>query len=774
MQIVRLLLSLLGGVGLTCAHAQKHPFNVRDDIEMWRFSSPHSEPSDPATSVAKTSPDGRYAAIVTTCGVLKTDLVESRITVFDLREVAGFLHKPGTEPPTARVIASVSSYPHHVETEAYAPVIKDLLWSPDGRTLFFRIENMEGNFQLCMAQVDRSNFHCLTPASETVDHFDLLKDKIVFSAGDPGVHLVDPGRRINRDAVDVTGARLQEVLFPNEVAAHSAALYRLYVLDLTNPRHPIRAVPKYTLLNIPFLSAVYPFKASPDGQSLIDLEPVASVPESWTHYATAPGAEHLRLTGNNDARLFRADNILRPLQYTLIDLKTGKMTPLLNAPNARSLGFTGDRNQIAWSEDGKHVVVTNTFLSESEVQVPCDAAVVDLKTLNSDCLYLEDGSRTSSVPRLHDAVFGKNGREVTLSFRRAGGEQSVRTYTFQSDRWRLVSTATAKPPADRAFDPVKFPVVVFVHEGLNDPPTLWASDSAGKRELWNPNPQLGAMQFGEASPYTWKDRVGRDWSGILVKPIDYRPGVRYPLIIQLYSFNPDQFLTDGLYPTAFAAREMADAGFMVLQIKKRQDTVSEADPQIHLDAYISAVDTLADADLIDRTKVGVVGFSLSCWYVVNALIKKPDLFKAATIADGIDYSYMQYMLFAAEFYPLQKQMDQVRGGSPIGAGLHNWLDVASGFNLDRVRTPVRIEAIGPSSVLQEWELYSSLRLQGKAVDLIYLPEGTHIHQRPLERLESQQGDIEWFRFWLQGSKDPDPSKREQYQQWESMAGSCPQ
>lgn len=224
MQIFRLLLPLLGEVGLTCVHAQRHPFYVRDDIEMWRFSSPHPEPSDPATSVAKTSPDSHYVAIVTTRGVLKTDLVESRISVFDLHEVAGFLRNSTMERPAPHVIASVTSYPHHVETEAYAPVIKDLLWSHDGRTLFFRSENMEGNYQLCMAHVDGSNFHCLTPASQTVDHFELVKDKIVFSAGDPSVHLVDPGRTINRDAIDVTGARLQEILFPNEVTAHSAAL----------------------------------------------------------------------------------------------------------------------------------------------------------------------------------------------------------------------------------------------------------------------------------------------------------------------------------------------------------------------------------------------------------------------------------------------------------------------------------------------------------------------------------------------------------------------
>jgi hypothetical protein len=71
-------------------------------------------------------------------------------------------------------------------------------------------------------------------------------------------------------------------------------------------------------------------------------------------------------------------------------------------------------------------------------------------------------------------------------------------------------------------------------------------------------------------------------------------------------------------------------------------------------------------------------------------------------------------------------------------------------------------------VLQEWELYASLYMQHKPVDLIYFPEGTHIHQRPLERLESQQGNVDWLRFWLQDYEDPDLNKRSQYQRWREM------
>jgi hypothetical protein len=129
---------------------------------------------------------------------------------------------------------------------------------------------------------------------------------------------------------------------------------------------------------------------------------------------------------------------------------------------------------------------------------------------------------------------------------------------------------------------------------------------------------------------------------------------------------------------------------------------------------------------------------------------------------------MDYHLFGVSSPVIQEQDDRIIGAKPIGDGLKRWWETAPGFHLDRVQTPLRIEAIDPLSLLGEWEIYSSLRMQDKPVDLIYFPFGTHIHQKPLERLESQQGNVDWFRFWLQGYEDPAPAKRGQYERWESL------
>jgi hypothetical protein len=132
---------------------------------------------------------------------------------------------------------------------------------------------------------------------------------------------------------------------------------------------------------------------------------------------------------------------------------------------------------------------------------------------------------------------------------------------------------------------------------------------------------------------------------------------------------------------------------------------------------------------------------------------------------------MQYHLWGASSPQLQWEFEKIIGSKPVGDGLKRWLDSAPGFRLDQLETPLRIEAITPTSVLGEWEIYSSLKLQGKPVDLIYFPKGQHIHQRPLERLASQEGDVDWFRFWLQGHQSLEPSKHDQYKRWEALKAS---
>jgi hypothetical protein len=45
----------------------------------------------------------------------------------------------------------------------------------------------------------------------------------------------------------------------------------------------------------------------------------------------------------------------------------------------------------------------------------------------------------------------------------------------------------------------------------------------------------------------------------------------------------------------------------------------------------------------------------------------------------------------------------------------------------------------------------------KPVDFIWIPRGMYLLVKPWERLTSQQGNVDWIRFWLKDEADADPN-----------------
>ena len=308
---------------------------------------------------------------------------------------------------------------------------------------------------------------------------------------------------------------------------------------------------------------------------------------------------------------------------------------------------------------------------------------------------------------------------------------------------------------------------ITVKQSLNDPPVLMATLRQTSSVLWDPNPQLKYFKFGEASVYEWRDKEGREWRGGLYKPVGYVRGRSYPLVIQNHGFSESNFLPSGVFPTAFAARAFAAQGILVLQVGGSSGCSSTGDtPQegtCEISGYVSVANQLISEGLVDPKRIGIIGFSRTCYYVMEALTTNALPLKAALIADGGMLTYSQYMMGYA-----RGEFESMIGARPFGEGLQQWLKRSPGFNLDKVTTPLMIHAPNPVNVLFMWEPYAGLRYLHKPVDMIMLNTDQHVLTNPAMRIASQGGSVDWFRFWLQGYEDPDPAKAEQYKRWREL------
>ena len=522
---------------------------------------------------------------------------------------------------------------------------------------------------------------------------------------------------------------------------------------------------------------------SSDGRSVVILRPMNRWSPEWDSYEPDNPRTKFHPSGPDTNRFSYWTDL--PAEYALVDLDTGKTRSLVNAPLAVLEGY-GQPNTAVWSRDGKKVALTATYLplvgvdleERSRRSRPCAAAVVEVQSSKVTCVTMMSRTTDPNGLFVRDMSFGRSDQEVMLHVVTIEnkGEQTE-LYEEQAGVWKPVTAFPEPVSGIRGFtdaipqDTENGALRVFVHQGLNEPPALFATDltHSQPRKIWDPNPQLSLMNLGQVSVVHWKDSNGHDWVAGLVKPPGYRSGTKYPLVIQTHGFVENRFLTDGGYTTALAARPLASAGFVVLQMPHLYEHLATAQElPDHIAGFESAIDLLASEGLIDPVRVGIIGFSRTCYHVEGALIQDPKRFAAATIADGVDESYMQYLENSVGSGGASTEQEAIYGVKPFGEGLSLWTKSALGFNLDRIKTPLRIEATGIESVLEEWEIYASLVLQGKPVDLIFFPDGVHVLEKPLERLASQQGNVDWFRFWLKGEEDPAPTKASQYRRWREL------
>jgi len=220
------------------------------------------------------------------------------------------------------------------------------------------------------------------------------------------------------------------------------------------------------------------------------------------------------------------------------------------------------------------------------------------------------------------------------------------------------------------------------------------------------------LRLGRVEEIEWEWAPGRTIKGGVYYPPDYAPGRKYPLLIQTHAWDPERFWIDGPWRTGYAAQPLAARHVMVLQVQDAPlgyGVKEEGETAIAI--YESAIHELARRGLVSADRVGLLGFSHTCFLVKYALTHSRYKFAAAAVAEGEDGGYIQFMTNGNAFV----DPEVLYGGPPFGRALRTWVDVSPGFNIDRADTPLRIVVLNPRFLLGDWEWFEALKLLGKSV-----------------------------------------------------------
>lgn len=370
------------------------------------------------------------------------------------------------------------------------------------------------------------------------------------------------------------------------------------------------------------------------------------------------------------------------------------------------------------------------------------------------------------------------------------------SFRKESDRWEQTAT-TPIPLHDAA------PYTPLISDGHNavmeyenalTPPQLVAFEQPSGHigTVYRFNPQVDSLILPQSQTVTWTTSTGFTAKGLLLLPPDYDPHRRYPLVIEdgsiLYS---GEFACDSgaAHVSSFARGILADAGIAYLtrywpgiddwesNYYPRGYPGALAEVAFKQDLVESAVKALDERQIIDATKVGLIGFSRGGWYVEYALAHSHIHFQAATATDNMQFSVGEYWYWHNE--DMFRALEGMYGGPPYGENLKNWLDYSISFNLDKIRTPLLIEAMGhgkkyqgpdqlPDSLAVHDEVFVGLNRLNKPVELYYYPDEEHQPAHPQARIASLQRNVDWYRFWLQGYERLGTEDPEQYRRWEHL------
>lgn len=317
----------------------------------------------------------------------------------------------------------------------------------------------------------------------------------------------------------------------------------------------------------------------------------------------------------------------------------------------------------------------------------------------------------------------------------------------------------------RSIDAAAAGQTVLVAHTPRHPTELYTLAGAAARRTTS-NEWLADLRFAEQTVVQYQARDGLDLEGILIRPLDYQRGQRYPLILVVHG-GPEAHDQNGWLTGYSSFGQVAAArGFAVFYPNYRGSTgrgvafskISQADATgPEFDDLVDTVDHLIGIGLVDRDRVGITGGSYGGYASAWGTTYYSERFAASIPFVGISnaISKMGTTDIPQEMYDvhhrkwLWEDWEYFEKASPI-------------FYATRNRTPTLIlhgEEDPRVHHSQSLELYRTLKLLDQApVRLVFYPGEGHGNARSAARLDYALRTLRWMEHYLTGpgGDAPDP------------------
>ena len=626
-------------------------------------------------------------------------------------------------------------------------------WSTDGSFFVFSSNrdapsSASGQNQLYVMRADGGESRKITDAKDGVSNFEFTRDGrfLVFAAGRaedrqlwmlpvagidsvPAVPLTkhatpigtwslsDDGKRVfflAPDSVDKDDRERREKKFTATVRNQAMPPNSLWTIDIASKQQK-------RLTNDATMS-VSSFTVSDDGKwagvrGIKNDRYARNITEEgingdlWLVNLTSGGVE--RLTTN-------------------VDIGEGNLS---FAPDGKTMAFTAP-NDLKYFRD------TRIFLRGIEDRAPWreigdgyDGDVtIGWWSDDSKTIYFNDGVRATNQVMSVDVASGKV-TQVTSE------KASLSATRDPVSKRLLITYADPKTPSSH-----------YTVSSLAD-----LGDKAKWTRLTDANPQVAALALGDAEEVMWKSKDGKMVGGVLVKPVGYKAGQKYPLIVAIHGGPASADILG--FNGGYGSQIYAGDGYAVLLPNYRGSTnYGEAHRMDIVGDYfkkgyediMTGVDHLIAQGVVDGTKMGALGWSAGGHWS-NWILVSTDRFKA--ISSGAGTSNWISMFAQSD---VQRNRQEYLGGKLPYEDFEPYWKQSPIRYIKNAKTPTMIHVVDGDPRVprpQSEELHMALRKLGIPTEFFVYPGNTHGIPDPRNRLLKSVAEKAWMDKWILGKGD---------------------
>ena len=332
---------------------------------------------------------------------------------------------------------------------------------------------------------------------------------------------------------------------------------------------------------------------------------------------------------------------------------------------------------------------------------------------------------------------------------------------IESDEVRQVTNERAVVSVNRDEDTG---VILINYQDPMTPPTVFTVedfDDVDDRGEWvqlvDVNPQVAELALGREVEVNWTSTDGKTVGGVLVYPVGYQEGTRYPLIVAIHGgpASADVLRFNGGY----GAQVYAGAGYAVLKPNyrgsrnygnaHRTDIVGDYFT-LGYDDIMTGVDYLIAEGIVDGERMGALGWSAGGHWS-NWILTQTDRFKAISSGAGT----MNWISMYAQS-DVQRNRQFYVGDGFLYEDFDTYFDQSPLKYITNASTPTMIHVVegdprvpSPQSV----ELHMALKKLDVPTELFMYPGRSHGIPDPRNRLVKAVSEMAWMDHYVRGIGD---------------------